>query len=165
MGKPDAVFEMPNAFEVPPSGTIEYQYIVIPTGFTEDKWVVQAEARPGNRAVMNTKFVIPPGEPNLKWTPRSPCRKKRGRFDLMPHMHLRGKDFVYRLVYPTGESETVLNVPRFDFNWQLFYFLDQPKVLKEPASSVRPILTTPPTTPAIRIRPWKCAEAIRAGRR
>jgi hypothetical protein len=35
-------------------------------------------------------------------------------------LHLRGKDFEYRLVYPTGESETILNVPRFDFNWQLF---------------------------------------------
>ena len=40
---------------------------------------------------------------------------------------------MYRLVYPTGESETVLNVPRFDFNWQPF-LLPQPKVLrKEPA--------------------------------
>ena len=36
---PDAVFEMPNEFAVPASGTIDYQYIVIPSGFTEDKWV------------------------------------------------------------------------------------------------------------------------------
>jgi len=33
----------------------------------------------------------------------------------MPHMHLRGKDFQYRLVVSTGESEIILNVPRFDF--------------------------------------------------
>ena len=49
--------------------------------------------------------------------------------DLMPHMHLRGKDFEYRLVYPTGESQTILRVPRYDFNWQLFYYLAEPLVL------------------------------------
>ncbi len=51
MAKPDVVFEMPTAFEVPARGTVEYQYVVIPSGFTEDKWVTQAEARPGDRAV------------------------------------------------------------------------------------------------------------------
>src|SRR5437667_6741530 len=39
IGKPDLVFEMPNEFAVPAAGTIEYQYIVIPLGFTENKWV------------------------------------------------------------------------------------------------------------------------------
>ena len=37
---------------------------------------------------------------------------------LNPHMHLRGKDFVYRLVYPTGESEIILNVPKYDYAYQ-----------------------------------------------
>src|SRR5713226_727512 len=39
IGNPDATFEMPNEFPVPASGTIEYQYIVIPGSFTADKWV------------------------------------------------------------------------------------------------------------------------------
>ena len=47
--KPDAVITFPQPFDIPASGTIEYQYIVIPTGFTEDRWVETAEARPGNR--------------------------------------------------------------------------------------------------------------------
>src|SRR5215468_912591 len=34
IGQPDVVFSMPNEFRVPASGTIEYQYIVVPTGFT-----------------------------------------------------------------------------------------------------------------------------------
>ena len=34
-------------------------------------------------------------------------------------MHLRGTDFQFRAAYPTGESETLLNVPKFDFNRQL----------------------------------------------
>ena len=78
---------------------------------------------------MNTKFVIPPGEAHLKVDARITLREDARLVDLMPHMHLRGKDFQYRLVYPTGEWEIILNVPRFDFNWQLFYYLETPKLL------------------------------------
>ena len=49
--------------------------------------------------------------------------------DMMPHMHLRGKDFVYTAYYPTGESEVLLRVPHYDFSWQLFYYLADQKVL------------------------------------
>src|SRR5713226_5495692 len=66
IGKPDAVFEMPHDFDVPAAGTIEYQYIVIPSGFTKDTWVQAAEARPGNRKLVHhiIAFVRPPGS---KW--------------------------------------------------------------------------------------------------
>jgi hypothetical protein len=40
---------------------------------------------------------------------------------MMPHMHVRGKDMSYALIYPDGKKETVLSVPRYDFNWQLGY--------------------------------------------
>ena len=40
---------------------------------------------------------------------------------LHPHMHVRGKDFNYRLVYPDGTSKLLLSVPKWDFNWQLTY--------------------------------------------
>ena len=50
MGKPDAVVEMPMDFAVPASGTVDYTYFVVPTGFTEDKWVENVEVRAGNRA-------------------------------------------------------------------------------------------------------------------
>jgi hypothetical protein len=40
---------------------------------------------------------------------------------LMPHMHVRGKAARFYLDYPDGRTETVLNVPRYDFNWQLWY--------------------------------------------
>jgi hypothetical protein len=36
-------------------------------------------------------------------------------------MHLRGKDFEYRMVLPNGETQTLLRVPKYDFNWQLAY--------------------------------------------
>ena len=66
--QPDVVFEMPNEFAVPASGTIDYQYIVIPSGFTEDKWVQEVEARPGNRQVVHhiIAFIRPPGSKWLK---------------------------------------------------------------------------------------------------
>ena len=239
--KPDAVFEMPNEFAVPASGTIDYQYIVIPSGFTEDKWVEEYEARPGNRQLVHhiIAFVRPPGskwlkdaQPGIPFVPAKEDRDKRKRrrdddgpppellvgfapglppgilphgqaklikagsdfvfqmhytangkagvdrsrvgvvfakeppkervytaaatndkfeipagdanyevesdvtfqeqallVDLMPHMHLRGKDFIYTAFYPTGESEVLLRVPKYDFSWQLFYYLTDQKVL------------------------------------
>ena len=45
---------------------------------------------------------------------------------MSPHMHLRGKDMTYTLIYPDGRPETVLSVPRYDFNWQLGYALAEP---------------------------------------
>jgi len=45
---------------------------------------------------------------------------------MMPHMHLRGKDMTYHLVYPDGRDEIVLNVPKYDFNWQIVYQPMQP---------------------------------------
>ena len=45
---------------------------------------------------------------------------------LFPHMHVRGKAFEYRATYPTGESQVLLSVPSYDFNWQLTYDLAEP---------------------------------------
>jgi hypothetical protein len=39
-----------------------------------------------------------------------------------PHMHLRGKDMKMTATLPDGRQETLLNVPAYDFNWQLFYY-------------------------------------------
>ncbi len=44
----------------------------------------------------------------------------------MPHMHWRGKDFLYELKYPDGRTETLLSVPQYDFAWQNTYRLEQP---------------------------------------
>ena len=53
IAKPDAVIEMPEPIHMPASGEIEYQYIVVPTGFTEDKWMQAVEVRPSNRTVVH----------------------------------------------------------------------------------------------------------------
>ncbi len=57
IGTPDAVFEMPEIFDVPASGVLDYQRFAVDPGFAEDVWVQAAEARPGNRAVVHHILV------------------------------------------------------------------------------------------------------------
>ena len=236
--KPDVVYELPHAYPIPATGTIEYQKVIVPTGFTEDKWVKFAEARPDDRAhvhhmilfirepeshwlrgvakpgeffvapkvkdetvdtsalpsdflvgyapgqppeilpdgqaklikagsdlvleihyttngkassdrskfglvfakelpkervltlsATNGTFKIPPGDPNYKVDASFEVGTTVKLASLHPHMHGRGKDFEYRVVYPTGETETLLRVPRYDWHWQLWYNLAQPILL------------------------------------
>jgi len=49
IGKPDLVYELPVPFDVPASGVIDYQHVIVPTGFTEDRWI-QAGRSPPYRA-------------------------------------------------------------------------------------------------------------------
>src|SRR5262249_41635245 len=55
-------------------------------------------------------------------------------YALCPHMHLRGKSFRYEAIYPCGSREILLDVPKYDFNWQHRYVLTEPKRL--PAGTV-----------------------------
>ena len=50
-----------------------------------------------------------------------------------PHMHLRGKAMRWFITFPDGRTETLLNIPDYDFNWQFFYELKEP--LRVPAGS------------------------------
>jgi len=74
----------------------------------------------------NARFVIPAGDPNYEVKSSWEAKEDVLIVDLMPHMHVRGKDFIYTAVYPDGRSEVVLSVPRYDFNWQLLYRPAQP---------------------------------------
>jgi len=53
IGQPDAVFTMTDEFKVSAAGGDEYIYFAIPTHFTEDKYVLAIEIRPGNRRVVH----------------------------------------------------------------------------------------------------------------
>src|SRR5580704_12246559 len=64
--KPDIIVEMPKPFEVPATGTINYKFIVVKTNFPQDMWVVAAEMRPGNPAVLHHgRVTVRP--PNSAW--------------------------------------------------------------------------------------------------
>ena len=82
IGVPEQVIEMPNDFPVPASGVIEYQHVIVPTGFTEDKWVRAVELRPGNRAVVHhiVAFVRPPGSKWLREAQSGVAVPDRARF-------------------------------------------------------------------------------------
>ena len=241
IGKPDKVFEIPNAVPVPASGTIDYQYVVMHSGLTEDMWVQDAEARPTDRvhthhiiaflrepgnpwfkdapigvpfvpsrdgkrgedgggqgeflagyapgmvapmlkpgqgklikagsdivfqlhytadgkpgsdrsrvgvvfskvkpteriitlASANPKFAIPPGDANYRVDSKIQLQEDSTLVMMLPHMHLRGKDFEYRIIYPDGTKETILSVPHYSFSWQLSYFVAEP--VKLPAGTV-----------------------------
>jgi hypothetical protein len=77
-------------------------------------------------SAMNRSFVIPAGEGNHQVVSRYTFRQDSHITDLMPHMHLRGKDFQYTLFYPDGTSKILLSVPKWDFNWQTRYELAEP---------------------------------------
>ena len=69
--QPDLVVQMPVEYEVPARGTVEYTYMIVPTGFTEDKWVQAMEVRPSNRAVVHhaNVYIRRPGSPWLRKYP------------------------------------------------------------------------------------------------
>ncbi|MGO4880421.1 MAG: thiol-disulfide isomerase [Bryobacteraceae bacterium] len=238
--QPDVIYRFPRAFDIPASGTIEYQKVIVPSGFTEDKWVQFAEARPDDRAhvhhmilyvrepgshwlggepagvffvapkvadaadtsalpsdflvgyapgqppeilapgqgklvkagsdfvleihyttngkastdrskfglvfckqppatrvltlsATNGKLKIPPGDPNYRVDAEFQTGAPVMLASLHPHMHGRGKDFEYRIVYPTGETQTILRVPRYNWHWQLWYTLAEPIALPKGA--------------------------------
>jgi hypothetical protein len=238
MPKPDVIFQLPRPFQVPAAGMIEYQYVIIPTGFTKDTWVQAAEARPTDRSVVhhiiayvrepgsnyfkgqktgvffeapppaqdekndssalasdfligyapgqpaeilppgqaklikagsdivlevhytpngkattdqtrvglilakeppkervltlsavNGTFKIPPGDPNYRVDATFDIPQDVRLISLHPHMHMRGKDFEYRIVFPDGKTDTLLKVPAYNWRWQLWYNLPDPITL------------------------------------
>ncbi len=66
IGEPELVLEMPQAFDVPVSGTVDYQYVILPQKFTEDRWVQAAEVRPGARGAVHHVLAFI-REPGSKW--------------------------------------------------------------------------------------------------
>lgn len=75
----------------------------------------------------NTNFRIPPGDSNYQVEANYRFEEDAAMLALFPHMHLRGKAFRYTAHYPDGREETLLNVPRYDFNWQNAYAFAEPK--------------------------------------
>jgi len=82
-----------------------------------------------NTFIANTNLHIPPASPNHRVDARVKVHHDVTLQSLFPHMHLRGKAFEYVAKYPTGETQTILRVPRYDFNWQLTYELEKPILL------------------------------------
>ena len=214
IGKPDAIFQLPDPISVKAEGIMPYEIARIDTDFPEDRWVraveVQPTARdvvhhvlvftrprgsrgggggegngffaayvPGNDhliypegyakrlpkgstlvfqihytpngkattdrtrlgvvfapeaprheiqsvGIVNTRFQIPPGADNHQVTATLPVPFNARVLALFPHAHLRGKAAKYELKTADGKAETLLDVPHYDFNWQLQYRFAEP---------------------------------------
>ncbi|MBS0204232.1 MAG: redoxin domain-containing protein [Planctomycetes bacterium] len=79
--------------------------------------------------IANPKLSIPPGADNHAVNATQTVHADTMVMAFFPHMHLRGKAFRYEALYPDGKKELLLDVPRYDFNWQLSYRLAEPLVL------------------------------------
>ena len=78
------------------------------------------------RPIMNPAFRIPAGDPNYRVESAYRFPEEATIYQLMPHMHWRGKDFLFELKRPDGSTQTLLSVPQYDFNWQNSYRLTEP---------------------------------------
>ena len=75
------------------------------------------------------RFLIPPHAKEHKLEGEQEVEHDAYLYSLMPHMHYRGKYMSYSAVYPDGREELLLSVPRYEFNWQFNYQLEEPLFL------------------------------------
>jgi hypothetical protein len=132
-------FDMDHSAKLIPAGSdIVLQVHYTPNGKTsfEDQTRVGLELakQPPEKRFMSAvaaanNWTIGPGNPNAEGHAKLTFGEPVELVFMQPHMHLRGKDMTIRLVYPAGESETMLSLPRYDFQWQIVYYLDKPRQL------------------------------------
>jgi peroxiredoxin len=108
-----------------PNGTARDDRSCIGVVFADPK-AVKRRLRGGVTGTL--AFTIPPGADNYEVRAKKKFLRDTLILNLTPHMHLRGKSFRYELEYADGTREVLLDVPRWDFNWQLRYELAEPKL-------------------------------------
>jgi len=94
---------------------------------------VEYTAEEGSTRRRNKTPNIPPYAEDWSLTGITPVTEDITLYAMSPHMHLRGKSLKWVIVYPDGREQTILDVPKFDFNWQIQYELETP--LHIPAGS------------------------------
>ncbi len=72
------------------------------------------------------RFMVPPHEKEHEIVGEELIEKDAYLYAMMPHMHYRGKRMSYTARYPDGAEELLLSVPKYDFNWQFNYQLEEP---------------------------------------
>lgn len=80
-----------------------------------------------SRMAIQLDLNVPPGEGDVRSHAVSGFKRDTMLYALIPHMHTRGAWMKYEALYPDGRRETLLSVPRYDFNWQMEYRLAEPR--------------------------------------
>lgn len=81
--------------------------------------------------IANLGLNIPPGAPNHPHSGRVSVPYDVRVLSMIPHMHVRGKAARYEVIEPDGSRKRLLDVPRYDFNWQLPYEYGDPLLVKK----------------------------------
>ena len=122
------------AKKLPKGAKLRFQMHYTPSGkATEDRTrigVVYAKQPPKHEVLVhgiaNARIKIPPHADNHRES-----ASVRLPFDVqilafMPHMHVRGKACRYEVTRADGGGSVALDIPRYDFNWQLRYQYFEP---------------------------------------
>ena len=135
------VMEPGEAVKIPAGADIVWQMHYTPTGKLEtdkSQFAIKfADAPPAREMLTGTaqnfSLKIPPHAKDVVVPAEKEFPKDALLYSMTPHMHYRGSEYQYILEYPDGEKELLLNIPTYDFNWQLSYELAEPKLI--PAGS------------------------------
>ena len=74
-------------------------------------------------------IYIPPFKARHEMVATKKFRKDVYLSMLGPHMHYRGYDANFKLIFPDGREQEILNVPNYQFNWQKVYDFKEPMFL------------------------------------
>lgn len=127
------------AKKLPAGSSLRFQIHYTPNGeATQDQTrlgLVFAKAKPEHEVhtagITNFGLVIPPGAENHRAAASMSVPMDIKVMSLMPHMHVRGKACRYDLIRSDGSRSTMLDVPRYDFNWQLAYDYREPVTVEK----------------------------------
>jgi mono/diheme cytochrome c family protein len=125
------------AKRLPAGSRLSFQIHYTPNGReTEDQLLIgliYAREAPRHEVhvagIAQPRLRIPPGAAHHVETKRQVVPMNLNVTGFMAHMHVRGKSFRYELTTPDGRTETLLDIPRYDFNWQLQYDCAQPRFI------------------------------------
>jgi mono/diheme cytochrome c family protein len=128
------VFRPGTALRLEPGGVLELQMHYTTNGkattdrtrigMTFSKDPAPREIRAA--AFYNASFTIPPLSTDTQVPGEVEFQQDTTVWGLLPHTHLRGKAWEYKMVMPDGTSKTILSVPHYDFNWQTYYMFKEP---------------------------------------
>lgn len=137
-GNSNTIYPDGYAKSLPAGATLRFQIHYTPNGkATEDQTrlgLVFADGPPRHEVrtagILNTEINIPPGAAHHREIAAIRLPVDLYALSFFPHMHLRGKAIRYEAVSSEGDTQILLDVPRYDFNWQLSYRLRNPMPLE-----------------------------------
>jgi thiol-disulfide isomerase/thioredoxin/mono/diheme cytochrome c family protein len=136
-GNTHATFPPGFAKKIPAGATLSFQMHYTPNGkATADRTKIGLifAAEPPRHVIRvaglaNPRLNIPPGAPNHPETATLRLPFDTTILSFVPHMHLRGKAARYEAILADGTRRVLLDVPAYDFNWQLPYQFAEPVTL------------------------------------